>query len=334
MEADRQLERDEALAAIIRKYYDLGEVKTPTHVRMAHQKRHQKLVVETSKGRFLIKTYQRDLETLDTLAFQHRLSEHLHANGLPVARIVPSRTGKRICELDNWAMELQQWVNGTPMQVTRKTLSRAGDALGKFHAICRDFPCPDRETRKWRFSEVPREMFGKLYNLAKSSGEAAKVDHWCNMIAIFLQEAGHGLDYDTAIQFETGLVHGDWHSGNLLFQGEKLAAIVDLEFSGQGCFLEDLAYGVSNLCIRSAIDRTMLARRTDLMLEYYQRHRTLSPLEDRALYHAVGIKHVGTVSYQSAQSDGTVAGKPAHVWMNILAMQCEWLKERTHELRS
>ena len=113
-----------------------------------------------------------------------------------------------------------------------------------------------------------------------------------------------------------------------------MVAIVDLEFAGAGCFLEDLAYAVSNLCIRRAVDRVMLSRRTDLMLEYYQRHRTLSALEDRALYYAVGIKHVGTVSYQSAQMDGTVAGKPAHVWMSILAMQCEWLKERANETRA
>lgn len=331
---DEQRDSNEVVAEIIRKNYDLGEVQKPQLVRMAHQNRHRKLVVETSKGRFLVKTYKRDLETLDTLAFQHRLSEHLHKNGLPVARIVPTRSGKRICELDTWALELQQFIEGSPMQVTKNTLIRAGDALGRFHVVCRDFPCPDRETRKWRFSEVPRETFGKLYSIAVSTGERKNVDHWCNLIALFLQEAGRALHHDTAIQFETGLVHGDWHSGNLIFQGERLAAIVDLEFAGAGCFLEDLSYAVSNLCIRKAIDRVMLARRTDLMLEYYQRHRTLSALEDRALYYAVGIKHVGTVSYQSAQSDGTVAGKPAHVWMNILAMQCEWLRQRANEARA
>lgn len=327
-------DKNERIAEIIREHYDLGTVQTPQLVQMAHQFRHQKLIVDTEKGRFLVKTYRNDLETLDTLAFQHRLSEHLHENGLPVARILPTRSGKRICVLDTWALELQQFVEGAPMQVTARTLSRAGDALGKFHVVCRDFPCPDRETRKWRFSEVPRETFAKLYNRALETGDRAEVDDYCNTIALFLQDAGRALDHDTCMQFETGLVHGDWHSGNLLFKGERLVAIVDLEFAGEGCFLEDLAYAVSNLCVRTGDDRARLNRRADLMLEYYQRHRTLSVLEDRALFYAVGIKHVGTVSYQTKSGGELVAGKPAHEWMRILAYQCEWMRSRADEMRA
>ncbi len=321
----------EVLADVIREHYDLGEMNLPKSMEEAHQRRHRKLIIDTEQGRFLIKTYKSDLETLDTLRFHHRLSEHLLKNKLPVARIQQTRVGRKIVEQGTWALELQEFVEGHPMQVTSKTLARAGDALGRFHEVCRDFPCPDRETRKWRFSEVPRETFGKLYQRAKSETESLMVDDHCNQIALFLRDAGVALDPESSNQFETGLIHGDWHSGNLLFRGEQLVAIVDLEFSGEGCYLEDLAYAVSNLCVRTATDTDRLNKRTDLMLHYYQHHRTLSPIEERALYFAVGIKHIATVSYQSVQQDGTVAGKSAAEWMEILAAQCEWLRERALE---
>lgn len=90
----------QALAKVIARCYDLGEVQTPEPVAAAHQRRHRKLIVETSRGRFLVKTYKRDPYVLDALRFQHRLSDHLREHQLPVARIQPARNGRRILEID------------------------------------------------------------------------------------------------------------------------------------------------------------------------------------------------------------------------------------------
>ncbi len=321
------------LRELIRERYDLGDVELPVPMAAAHQRRHRKLVVNTSKGKFLVKTYKNDLVVLDNLRFQHRLSDHLLKNGLPVARIQEARNGRRIVEVDDWALELQEFIEGIPMQVTGKSLSVSAMALGRFHEVCRDFPCPDRDTRMWRFSEVPREVFGKLYEAALRQGDEADVNKHCNNLALFLKDASEALDLKKRSLFETGLIHGDWHSGNLIFRGENLAAIVDLEFSGAGCFLEDLAYGMSNLCVRTATEDERLRKRTDLLLDYYQRYRTLAPAEERALYYAVGVKHVTTVSYQSVQMDGKVAGYTPGEWMARLDLQCQWLGKRARAVR-
>ena len=323
----------EILANVIREHYDLGEVQLPRRLEEVHQRRHRKLVVETSKGRFLVKTYRREPRVLDALAFQHRLSDHLLEHDLPVAHIKEARDGKRIVEIDNWALELQQFIEGVPMQMTAKSLARSAIALGRFHQVCRDFPHPDRETVKWRFSEVPRDTFASLYERAKLEGDPVKIDAACDNIALFLRDAGQELSADACSQFETGLIHGDWHSGNLIFQAEKLAGIVDLEFAGDGCYLEDIAYAVSNLCVRTATEPKRLDYRTNLLLDYYERWRTLSPAENRALYYAVGVKHVATVSYQSVQQDGKVAGHTGSEWMQRLSLQCRWLTERARAAR-
>ncbi|MEK7795028.1 MAG: phosphotransferase [Candidatus Hydrogenedentota bacterium] len=324
----------DALVNVIREHYDVGGVQPPEYVALAHQRRHQKLVVQTGKGKFLIKTYKKDPRTLDTLRFQHRLSEHLFANGLPVARILPARDGKRIVEGEAWALELQQFIEGKPMAVTGQTLVTSARALGKFHQVCREFPRPDRDTRKWRFSEVPRKTFASLYERARELGAGGEVDKHCNTIAIFLRDASNALSFEHRDMFETGLIHGDWHAGNLFFRGEQLVAILDLEFAGDGCYLEDLSYALSNLCVRTATDTNRLERRADLLLDHYQLHRSLTPAEERALYFAVGVKHVATVAYQTEQMDGTVAGHTAADWMSILATQCAWLGERAQAIRS
>jgi Ser/Thr protein kinase RdoA (MazF antagonist) len=128
------------------------------------------------------------------------------------------------------------------------------------------------------------------------------------------------------------LIHGDWHSGNLLFNGDELRAIVDLEFAGDGCYLEDLAYALSNLCLRTSVDREKMTKRTDLMMRHYTKFRTLAPQEEHALYYAVGIKHVVTVCYQMVQMKGKVAGKDAARWMDILMQQTDWLSDRAAKI--
>ena len=101
----------EIIAEVIRDHYDLGEVAMPQQLEGAHQRRHRKMTVETSKGKFLVKTYNTDPVALDALRFQHHLSERLHENELPVARIQRARSGKGFVELDTWAVELQRFID-------------------------------------------------------------------------------------------------------------------------------------------------------------------------------------------------------------------------------
>jgi Ser/Thr protein kinase RdoA (MazF antagonist) len=321
------------LADVIRQYYSLGRVDRPARLEAAHQRRHQKIVVNTALGRFLAKTYKRDPYVLDALRFQHRLSDFLAQCGIPVAKIQATNDGTRIVELDTWALELQEFVEGESMVVSKETLAISAETLGRFHEVCRDFPRPERDTRMWRFSEVPRSSFAALYEMAKSQGESEELNSHCNRIALFLRDAGEALSLEQRGRFETGLIHGDWHSGNLIFQDGLLAAVVDLEFAGDGCYLEDLAYAISNLCVRTTMREERLSKRTDQLLDHYQRYRTLSYYEEAALYYAVGVKHIATVAFQIQHQGIIVAGHTAASWMERLAIQCGWLAERAQKVR-
>lgn len=323
----------EVIAEVIRRHYDVGEVQLPQPLEAAHQRRHRKLVVDTDAGRFLAKTYKCDPVVLDSLRFQHRLSDHLTANGLPVAVIKRARDGKGIVEMEDWAMELQQFIEGGSMPLTARTLITSARALGEFHRVCRDVPCPPRDARMWRFSDVPRAAFQELFQKACAETEEQHIVPYCNAIALFLHNAADTLSIERRSEFETGLIHGDWHGGNLMFQGERLAAIIDLEFAGDGCYLEDIAYGMSNLCLRTTPEHDALSARANILLDHYQFSRSLSYAEMVALYYAVGVKHIATVSYQLVQQKANVAGLSAAQWMEVLASQCEWLNDRAHRAR-
>ncbi len=326
------LKGNEIIAQVIRENYDLGEVDLPQMLEAAHQRRHRKLAVETSQGKFLIKTYKRDPYVLDALRFQHKLSAHLHEGGLPIAQIQHAKNGKTIVEIDDWAIELQHFIVGGSMKVTPRSLAITAEALGRFHQICHDFPRPPRDAQMWRFSEVPRSSLSTLYEKAKESGDESTATDCCNRIAMFLHNAKTDLSEEARNTFETGLIHGDWHGGNLMFHDDELAAIIDLEFAGDGCYLEDLSYGISNLCIRTSTEPERLAVRTNIVLDNYSRYRSLSFAEEAALYFAIGIKHVATVSYQIEQGND-VAGLSAAQWMTRLDLQCQWLAERAHKVR-
>jgi Ser/Thr protein kinase RdoA (MazF antagonist) len=250
-----------------------------------------------------------------------------------VARIQPTRDGHTFVLRDTWCLELQEFVEGHSMAVTGTTLGVSGSALGRFHQVCQGLPVPPRDARKWRFSEVPRETFERFFTLAREERDDDTTVQHCNNIVIFLKQAGEVLDIDKRYAFETGLIHGDWHGGNLLFRGEELRAIIDLEFSGDGCYLEDISYAVSNLCIRTTTSTEKMRFRTETLLAAYQNHRTLSYAERVALFYAVGVKHVTTVCYQTPQQGGRVAGYSPAQWMAILDVQTRWLAEQSHHAR-
>jgi len=110
-------------------------------------------------------------------------------------------------------------------------------------------------------------------------------------------------------------------------------AILDLEFAGAGCYLEDIAYAMSNLCIRTTSDEKQMLDRTNYLLDHYQFSRSLSYAEVVALYYAVGVKHITTVSYQTQQQGGKVAGISAADWMALLDHQSAWLAEQARKAR-
>lgn len=323
----------EIMREVIRQYYDLGEVELPEQLPSAHQRRHRKMTVNTSKGKFLVKTYRRDAVVLDSLRFQHRLSDHLMRNGVPVARIQTAKNGIGVVELDTWAMELQSFIEADTMALNGLTLKASAEALGLFHKVCRDVPCPPRDAVKWRFSEVPRDLFKRLFDVAITQTPSSRLEKDCNDIGTFLQEASRALSEEKRSTFETGLIHGDWHGGNLLFKNDELRAVIDLEFAGDGCYLEDIAYGISNLCVRTAMDAERLEVRVNILLDAYQKYRSLSWGEEVAVYYAVGVKHVATVSYQSLQAGGQIAGYTAAQWVERLAFQCRWLAEQSRRVR-
>lgn len=328
--------QDELLTALheaISREYDLGTIKALRYLETTHQRRHKKIVVETEKGVFLGKTYTNDVVTVDSLYFQHNLSEHLLNNGLPVARIQRTRTQHSFITLGQLAVELQQFLQGRQMPVTPKTLHTSGGCLGKFHEVCKGLPAPPRDARKWRFSDVPREIFQNFYQRALQERNDEFMRTYCDQIVAFLGEATVELAEEKRNTFEGGIIHGDWHGGNLLFVEEEIQGIIDLEYAGDGCYLEDLSYGISNLSIRTSVSDEILEYRCERLLNAYEQFRTLSWGERVALYYAAGIKHITTVAYQRPSAEGKIAGYTPAEWLAILAQQTRWLAEQARRSR-
>ncbi|NLN93151.1 MAG: phosphotransferase [Candidatus Hydrogenedens sp.] len=329
-------EKDRLLAALhaaISEEYDLGLIRPLRYLETTHQRRHKKIVVETEKGVFLAKTYTDDLVTVDSLYFQHNLSEYLLSNGLPVARIQRTRNQHSFIKLAGLAVELQQFLQGHQMPVTPKTLHISGMCLGKFHQVCQGRPAPPRDARKWRFSEVPREIFQNFYQRALQERNDRFMQENCDKIVSFLGEATQELAENKRNTFESGIIHGDWHGGNLLFTGEEIQGIIDLEYTGDGCYLEDLSYGISNLGIRTSTKEEILEFRCDTILNAYEQFRTLSWGENVALYYAAGIKHITTVAFQQPSPEGKIAGYTPAQWLEILVEQTRWLAEQARRSR-
>jgi aminoglycoside phosphotransferase (APT) family kinase protein len=171
---------------------------------------------------------------------QGQIMNAVRALGVPVPRVLDFSSDPVI---DGRAFVLMDWVDGEPW-----------DATGLSH----------HEVARQAVGVAGR--IGKVIAAASGIGEEAarspsmEVDRWAALLPRcpdWLQAAAQPLYADLARTAppagRVGLVHGDFHYGNLLFRDDQVVAVFDWEIAGLGDPLFDLgALAVAGLRRRYA----------------------------------------------------------------------------------
>lgn len=216
--------------------------------------------VATANGRYFLRRRNPRYTAEKAVAFDHCLMEHLAARGLPVVLAcamqgdlqagIPGGRWLR-CGSDD-VLELYPWREGQRFERhSAAQLAAAGRTLGLFHAATRDFTGPPG--KRWPRYDRPEailEGLGRARHLAGGAGQEALLG--------YLEEQARQLvtalpDERYAALPQT-VIHGDYHPANLLFAGERVAGLFDLDWATRQPRLRDLADGVLFFAARRATD--------------------------------------------------------------------------------
>jgi homoserine kinase type II len=233
-------------------HYDLGKVR---HVRefARGSRKSPKAILDTEKGKFLFKRRAVGKDDLQKVAFTHEIQSALAVRNFPLPKLLRTRDDGRTMLVLGWNVyEMFEYIDGGNFDGSREAAFSAGRTLGLYHKLLLDFRSEyapptgsyhDAQSihRAIRdtVSSLPMEMrppadvlLGTVQNLEQT------YRHCCE------QTNSIGLgDWDSQI------VHGDWHPGNMLFREHHVAAVIDYDAARRQQRVIDLANGALQFSI-------------------------------------------------------------------------------------
>ncbi len=217
-------------------HYDLGEVRGVYEFRRGSS-RSPKVVLDTSRGRYLLKRRARGRDDPYRVAFSHDVQLFLQAAGFPLARLVGTVRGNNsMVQLNDRAYEVFEFVEGEPFNRTPRPCESAGRLLARLHELLRDYQ-PRWPAPVWSYHDDHgvRTRLGEIAARGIAPAEIAR------LAELYDRAAGLALAAPPA---PPQLLHGDWHPGNMIFRGDQVVAVLDFDGARRGPPLHDLAAGV------------------------------------------------------------------------------------------
>ncbi|MFE0460061.1 phosphotransferase [Kitasatospora sp. NPDC058965] len=192
--------------------------------------------VTTSCGRYFLKCYVEPATAAPAaIAAQHRATDLLAALGLPVPPPLADRTGRTVTRRDGRRFALYPWVPGehrTGAELDLTQCSELGALLGRLHSALAQVCAPVVQPLAVPTADPAgtAALIGELRRLAARHRPYGAFDRLAERRLAerldLLAAHRHRRPADTAVG-RSGWVHGDFHGLNLLYQGERVAAVLD-----------------------------------------------------------------------------------------------------------
>ena len=231
--------------------YDIGLIKQTETLNVGNSGAPKK-VVTTDRGRFLLKRRARGKDDVYHVAYSHIIQTYLAKKGFPVAGIVPTRDQNNTgIYMDNHVYELFNFVEGSRYDGSVEAVTDGGRNLALFHLKLSDFKHSWKPLhRTFHDSPSVRRHLKLVIGSHKSSrhdGEdmrniAEDLLNRYNRSSVSVNEVG----FDS---WPEQIVHGDWHPGNMLFDSQRVVAVLDFDSVKTAPVITDLANGVLQFSI-------------------------------------------------------------------------------------
>jgi len=234
-------------------YYDLPrENLTISRIKKGHIGSNFKVC--SKRGAFVLRIRHPQFSK-EMVLEDHSFLGFLRKNEFPVPQIIANRKGET-CGIteEKKVFELQEFIphNSTAEEKSYAEISgKLAGFLGKYHALAGKFP---REISKMAYlGEIPLGFWEKYFSGPLEKGRERYLQtarnargEICREIkdrTFSLADRLEGIKKKLEVTYPElpRLVnHNDFYGNNILFQGEKIAGLVDFDFCSTGIFYIDL----------------------------------------------------------------------------------------------
>jgi homoserine kinase type II len=175
--------------------------------------------------------------------WQRALERHLELAGFPVPAVLKAADGGLVADLDGTAWTLSAFSAGEHYDYARpEQATEAGRRLADFHAIAARFALAHSPDATTPLSALPGERYlgsRPELSLLRARFEGQGFDDDLDELTRWAE----ALDWSPAqyASLPGGLLHGDYHGRNLLFESDRLVALFDFDLVEPGPVVLDIA---------------------------------------------------------------------------------------------
>ncbi|MFI4854584.1 MAG: phosphotransferase, partial [Phycisphaerales bacterium JB065] len=228
--------------AIVLSHYDLGVIRSIAQFRRGSAAT-PKLLVRADSGTFVLKRRASGPDAPTQARFDHELQLRLSSAGFPLPQLVGTRSSKRsILELSGRVYELFRFIDGSRFTGTPAQCAASGWALALFHQMAAEVTTQQvRSTPSYHANpNTPARL--RALDATKLPGEnPAKAVELGRTLADLYEQAAARVEALGISEWPKQTIHGDWHPGNMLYEGDRLAAVIDYETARTDARCVDLA---------------------------------------------------------------------------------------------
>ncbi len=238
---------DAAELAIVLSHYDIGVIERIKEYPRG-SRRAPKVRIETSQGEFLLKRRAPGRENPYRVAFAHRLQLQLAEHGFPVPRLIGTRSDNNsIVQYHDAVYEMFEYVRGDFFNNSNRESQYAGFTLARLHRLLgghEDIYDPPEGSYHAapglpsHVAAIPRAV-----STVDVNADEASLVNRCAFLRRAYDEALAGVEALGYSKWPKGVVHGDWHPGNLLYRDRKVVAVIDFDSARLEPRVADLANG-------------------------------------------------------------------------------------------
>lgn len=323
--------------ALVLSNYNLGTIYSATPLKAGNRKA-PKRIISSDMGKFILKRRPHDKDDVYRVAFAHAVQNHLNQQGFPVAALVTTRDKKNtVLNINNHVYELFEYISGKRYDQSNPATTNAGCQLGRFHLFIADFPSQFKSLKEtYHDSTAVRSHLKSISkNEVHSNGKKlSKLGETLSMLYNYSSTSVNQLGFEN---WPCQIIHGDWHPGNMLFDKDKVIAVLDFDSVKVAPVVCDLANGILHFSIVGGRPNPadwpdyLNLEKFKLFLEGYRKENILADNMLAALPELM-IETMIAEAVMPIAATGSFGHLCGNDFLKMILRKCLWIKDNKKEI--
>ncbi|MCG3180531.1 MAG: Stress response kinase A [Phycisphaerae bacterium] len=325
--------------AIVLSHYDIGIIRR-IHPYNRGSRKAPKALIESEQGVYLLKRRARGRDDPYKVALAHTLQLFLAGRQFPLPHLLGTRNDNNsMLQLFSAIYEMFEYIHGQAYDGDLNATFDSGRVLGLYHKLLLDFQSPyTPPAGNYHNSEQVRNALlvapGNINKSEVDPEEAAQTLGFLNQSYIQAADKAEAVGMSS---WPMQIVHADWHPGNMLFQDNRVVAVIDYDSTRMGQRVTDLANGALQFSIVGGsgdpsqwpayLDNTRFKR----FIRGYEAATPISEAEIQAIPWLM-IQALIAEAVLPIAATGTIGRLKGYPFLKTVVRKVEWIQKNAQDL--